>query len=375
MYLAHSSRRVLLRLVVVGVQGAGGASAVERLHARLAGDLLPLRERGSWRTRQLQVRAESLGAIQGYEPHVLLHGVEADGDDPDPCDLSGLRDIDGILLLASPTRVDADVAAASRLAACLGTMGYTWSEFPVVVALDTFACTSELAGAARARLASALGSGRPIVLASRSDADGLANAVSALVDLVGRFVREGRARVAQERPDGTPDDPDAAILVRSPLELHLYESLRPCACGATDFEVRQTNGLEGALSVTMRHRRCRRCGRHGDLRFAMPERALAHGPDWLGGPEPSSALDAGELIELSDRCAMAAKDDAPASRRSLVLAIALLEDALRLVIPGAGIPHERFVSSAGRDHLRYAGAVGLPRLRARLEAYRRRLPN
>lgn len=373
MYLAHSSRRVLLRLVVVGVPGAGGASAVERLHARLGGDLLPLRERGSWRTRQLQFRAAGLGELEGYEAHALLHGVEADGEDADPCDLSGLRDIDGLLLLSSPPRVEDDIAAASRLGACLGTMGYEWAEFPVVVALDTFGCTTKLAAAARARLGSALG--RPVVDAPSSGTEGLANAVGALVELAGRFVRDGRARVVQEQLDAAPGAEDAAILVRSPLELHLYESLRPCPCGASDFEVRQTSALDGESTVTTRDRRCRRCGRQESLRFAMPERALAHGPDWLGGPEPSSALDAGELIELSDRCAMAAKDDAPASRRSLVLAIALLEDALRLAIPGAGIPHERFVSPTGRAHLRYAGTVGLPRLRARLEAYRCRLPN
>ena len=96
MYLAHSSRRLLLRLVVTGVPGAGGVAAIERLHERIGGELLAIKERGSWRTRQLEFRPEDGPEptnAHGYELHVLLHGVDADGEDADPCDVSSMRDV------------------------------------------------------------------------------------------------------------------------------------------------------------------------------------------------------------------------------------------------------------------------------------------
>lgn len=376
MYLAHSSRRVILRLVVTGVPGAGGVAAIERLHARLGGALLSPRERGAWRTRQLEwMPAQTERGPRGYELHAVLHGIDADGDDTDPCDVSNLRDIDGVLLLARATRVEGDIAAGRRLAAHLEAMGFGWATFPVVVALDGAGADPIALGALRARIASELELGPRPVLDASDDAH-LEAAALALVERARAFAREGRVRVIEEEVRASEEPPpDAALVVRSPLEMHLWESLRPCACGSSDFEVHPSSRAEGALSVVTRERRCRRCGRAQTLRFAIPEAALARGPDWLGGPDASTALDAGELIELSERCGVAAKGDSPAARRSLVLAIALLEDALRLSVEGVGIPHERFMSTAGRAHLRYAGPQGLQRLRTRLEAYRRRLPN
>jgi hypothetical protein len=244
MYLAHSSRRVLLRLVLTGVPGAGGVAAIERLHERLGGELFPARERGSWRTRQLQFRprlapSQGMGDLRGYELHVLLHGVDADGEDADPCDVSGMRDLDGVLLLARSGRVTRDIAAGLRLAGFLEAMGYAWPTFPAVVALDTATAGVDAIATARARLGAELAMGtRPIVDAPSTD--GVAEAVDALLTLVGAFVQGGRVRVVEE--DGGSTDaaeaPDAPVPVRSLLEMHLYESLRACPCGATDFEVK-----------------------------------------------------------------------------------------------------------------------------------------
>lgn len=183
--------------------------------------------------------------------------------------------------------------------------------------------------------------------------------------------RPPRARRAPAAP--------ARLRPRSVAEEHLYMSLRPCVCGMDSVEglahgVRQ----EGGELVSYFSGPCPRCSRPREFVFMVPEQQLPRGQ--LGGDAPSTLIDPGEFLNLSDIAARRVPmdpteltaDQRGRARRDLLRAIALLEEVLKFIPIGASeVPGNAFRGKIGAlSEQHEPGRFSRVRLEARLGAFR-----
>jgi hypothetical protein len=369
MFLAHSSRQLILRLVVTGAHGSGALGAVEVLHSKLGrGEPLVPRAHGSWHAVEFLFQPEGLGDIRGYTVRVLVQGIDSWGPEMDPCDVSGFRDVDGILLVLDGRRIPEGLKAGRRLAESVTRLGYAWDGFPLSVAVDRPACAPD-------PITRALQLGeRPLVAISLGDGSGVVGALKGTMKQMLMALRDGGLRVVEERDGATSSvrSEPPPIPVRSVQEIQLFEMLRPCSCGSIDHDVEQSLECSEMGNISSRTRRCRQCGAVLTLRYRVPETSIASGGDFIGGHEPSVAIEPGEFLELSDRYARSAHESSPGAQDALYMAANLLVEALKFA-GDDGIPEELFRSSISRAHAAYAGRRGRERLVARLGAYRKSL--
>src|SRR5205807_3810576 len=98
---------------------------------------------------------------------------------------------------------------------------------------------------------------------------------------------------------------------------------------------------------------CARCGRARQFDFALPPALPAGG---FGGPDPSTIIDPGELLLVSDAAARRVPaeparlgdEERSAGRRQLERAIAALEEVLKFVPADASsVPTSAFTSDVG----------------------------
>jgi hypothetical protein len=146
------------------------------------------------------------------------------------------------------------------------------------------------------------------------------------------------------------------LIARSMQEAHLYMDLRACECGEESFErEHRLEDHEGAL-VAVFEGTCPRCGRVRSFVFRMDDR-LPPAPPEFGGPEPSSIIDPGEFLWISDEVStdngLRMLGTPPAEHRKFrpaaEYAIAALEEVAKFLPEGADrVPAERFTSERGR---------------------------
>jgi hypothetical protein len=171
-------------------------------------------------------------------------------------------------------------------------------------------------------------------------------------------------------------------LARTNAEAHLYMAYQPCSCGARGLAGRPRSAvarIDGDL-LSRYHVACVACGRERTFEFRIPEQIMmppAHGVQF-GGDEPSELFDAGEWMLIADDHAsrVPAVGSGPASdgadpERTLAIAVAALDEILKLIPPGADeCPPSAFTSERGRA-VRDAepGRFRVARLRAVREVY------
>jgi hypothetical protein len=160
---------------------------------------------------------------------------------------------------------------------------------------------------------------------------------------------------------------------RSNAEAHLYMDLRPCACGAVEFD-RQSNVISDGDALCSRYAGpCRRCGTPRVFVFELPETIRPVRGDQIefGGSDPSRLLDPGEWLAVADDHARGLHVDSAGTHRDLDLARAAVEEVLKFVPAGADrVPIDAFRTDRGRA-VRNAepGRFRRARLEAVLGAY------
>lgn len=159
------------------------------------------------------------------------------------------------------------------------------------------------------------------------------------------------------------------LYARTNAEAHLYMDLRPCSCGAPDFDRKSTVITDGGVLCSRYAGPCRSCGAAREFVFELPDpiRPIRDEIE-LGGSDPSRLLDAGEWLAVADAHARRQ----PGTRRDLDTARAAIEEVLKLVPAGAErVPDDAFTTAHGRA-VRDAepGRFRRVRLEAVLGAYR-----
>jgi hypothetical protein len=159
--------------------------------------------------------------------------------------------------------------------------------------------------------------------------------------------------------------------------------LHPCECGETEFDWREhtlVQGDEHFLSVYSGD--CQRCGRRRLFEFALaPEPSPP--PPALGGPAPSSIIDPGEFLHVSQLFAGTvpadpaelSDDEFHGAHDTLAFALASTEEVLKFIPDGSdAVPAEAFRSALGQQlYTQSPEQFTRPRLLATTEAYRRLL--
>ncbi|MEV0617733.1 hypothetical protein AB0I81_30735 [Nonomuraea sp. NPDC050404] len=141
-------------------------------------------------------------------------------------------------------------------------------------------------------------------------------------------------------------------VARTRDEAHLYLDLHPCVCGSVDTT--WDSGLvsvEGGLASRYSGA-CGACGSPREYLFGLPERPVVPaGYPTFGGEEPSQLLDAGEWLWVADLTAgNVPADDAAEARRTLSVATAAVEEAVKFIPPGADeVPGDGFWSQRGQE--------------------------
>lgn len=169
-------------------------------------------------------------------------------------------------------------------------------------------------------------------------------------------------------------------LARTRDEALLYLDLHPCErCGSV--EVAWETALVSADGELGRsyHGRCADCGNEREYVFRVPEPRsvpLSGGPVVFGGGTPSELLDAGEWLWVSDLTAGDVPvDDLEEARRTLGIAAAAIDEALKFVPAGAAaVPAAALWSDRGREvYAADPGRFERERLVVARDTYRREL--
>jgi hypothetical protein len=210
-----------------------------------------------------------------------------------------------------------------------------------------------------------------------------------------RWGRVHAFRAAHPEPPD-PQDPDEASeegtaqsatsgtelpFARSAAEADLFVTLRPCACGESDFDPVIGMGEDAQGSLLRYTGRCVSCGH--DRTFLFRQKPYTTWPSrtqWADGPEPSQLIDAGEWLWLaeslvadypvSNGCLVA--EDPEQLKDDLTMAAAAVEEVMRFLPPGADtVPDSAFWTERGRDvRALDPGRFRRYRLEAIREAYR-----
>lgn len=168
------------------------------------------------------------------------------------------------------------------------------------------------------------------------------------------------------------------LAARSVEEVHLYLDLRRCGhTGATPGH--HLDDRDGIL-VSVYEVRCPDCGIRS-FEFTLPERPLQAGE--VGGLVPSTIIDPGEFLWLSDRAAAAVPVDLaqlPSEARPGVVAAlrrasSTLAEVLKFIPAGSDeVPREAFTSTLGQRLTRdMPERFRRDELEERLAAYRHHL--
>lgn len=160
--------------------------------------------------------------------------------------------------------------------------------------------------------------------------------------------------------------------MRTESEAHVYMDQRPCACGDVEFDRVSVWMIDGGVPCSRYFGKCRTCSTMREFVFESPK--TPHpitGQMEFGGSEPSSLLDPGEWMTVSDRYAKLE----PCTPKDLDTARAALEEVINFLPDGRdSVPEEMFRTEQGRAvRVRDPGRFGRASLAAALDVYRRRL--
>jgi len=193
MFVSHASRELLFRLVVTGERGSGAPAVVDAAHAIFGQQAPTTRGAGTWSSRDYSFTPQGLEPVHGYTIRMLLHGLDSAGPGTDPCDLSGFRDVDGLLVVGAAGAPDALAATLARCAGYVGALGYDVSGFPLVV--------GALGGGDVTGLAARFGLGnRPVLPLVLEDTRTTAGAVKACLKQMLVALKEDRIRTVHGTP-------------------------------------------------------------------------------------------------------------------------------------------------------------------------------
>ena len=162
------------------------------------------------------------------------------------------------------------------------------------------------------------------------------------------------------------------LYMRTIAEAHLYMRLRPCACGAAEFDpVRAVTSDAGVLCGRY-FGNCSSCKTPREFVFELPavQRPIA-GPVSFGGSDPSRLLDAGEWLDVAEDHAKRE----PGTYASLDIARAAMEEVIKFLPDGQEhVPDAAFWTEHGRAvRERQPGRFRRARLAAIHDAYRQLL--
>ncbi len=169
------------------------------------------------------------------------------------------------------------------------------------------------------------------------------------------------------------------LRARSVAEARLYMDRQPCAgCGALGFDADAELVAHGDDLASVYRGYCPTCGKRRQFEFLLPEAFVP--PGRLGGPEPSTLIDAGEFLALADGLSRQVPAsptglDAAARQRAaadLGRAIAALEEVLKFIPASASRPARAafFTSQGRRAYLAEPARFDRERLEAVRDAWR-----
>lgn len=181
------------------------------------------------------------------------------------------------------------------------------------------------------------------------------------------------------------EEADAVLQPRSIAEKELYMELHPCIiCDTATFEREHAVVARGEDLYAVESGACTACGEPRRFEFRLPAEPLPPGSPLVGygGAAPSSILDPGEFLALSDTYASRVHPppdqlEADGRRRAwedLQRAIVALQEVLKFCGPSAQDepPPEAFRSeSSARMLSELPGQFRRARLEARLKTYQR----
>ena len=171
-------------------------------------------------------------------------------------------------------------------------------------------------------------------------------------------------------------------LARTNAEAHMYMDLHACEeCGETRLEPESSEIVVDGDLASRYHGRCPACDAQREFVFRLPGEILLPPADRIrfGDDRPSELIDAGEWLWIADHImsripedpARAAPDEREGHRFDMTAAVAALEEALKVVPPGADeVPAETLWTERGREVYRERpGRFAQGSLRAVRDAY------
>jgi hypothetical protein len=140
MFINHTSRTVHCRIVYCGAVGTSLAQTFDHIHSRIPDDQrTPIQTGfdGPVYKSSFELTPQGLGQIRGYTIRLLLVGFETTDPGATGCDLSGFRDVDGVVFVARGATPAAYISQALHtLSGSLARIGYDGATFPLVVQLE-----------------------------------------------------------------------------------------------------------------------------------------------------------------------------------------------------------------------------------------------
>ncbi len=140
MLINHTTMELCARIVYCGAPGTKVLPTFGNIHQRLDPAMRsPIQTgwAGARHVTSLEFAPANLGKIRGYSLRLLLVGFESTDEEGAPCDLSGFRDVDAVVLVvrrATPAPYLSD--AVHQLKGSLEQIGYDFTIFPLVVQLE-----------------------------------------------------------------------------------------------------------------------------------------------------------------------------------------------------------------------------------------------
>ena len=147
------------------------------------------------------------------------------------------------------------------------------------------------------------------------------------------------------------------LRARSYAEVFLYMDLHPCQCGSTLFKFKSSKRFTDHHTLCKYHGHCEDCGNPREINFVLPEFILPYSDIFTyGGDKPSSLIDAGQFLMVSDQYARSVpasienqdKLQLEAGIQRLQIAIAALEEILKFIPEnGDRLCEDDFFTSGG----------------------------
>ncbi len=139
MFINHIAKEIVARIVYCAPPGVPVSPTFDCIHQRAANACSPIRNGydGTRYVSQLEFAPPQLGLIRGFRLRLLLIGFESTDVSGAPCDLSGFKDVDGVVFIAfGGTPLAYTSQAYHQLSESLGRIGYDIAQLPFVLQLQ-----------------------------------------------------------------------------------------------------------------------------------------------------------------------------------------------------------------------------------------------